>query len=144
MTITMTNQKTDALRDDLYRIYEDTREARLMKADVNGVQRPYVPSRFRQALDMAPQNGGYLAYVERLLLEMGPAQGMTFRLVAEGLEHLTVEAQVVDKSKPYHDLFSPPAVAVARDRLRAARSLARADRRERSLRGALPPVDRLG
>jgi hypothetical protein len=31
----------------------------------------------------------------------------------------------VDKTKPYHQLFSAPAVAVARDRLRTARALAK-------------------
>jgi len=111
------------------------------KADVNGVQKAYPPSRFRQALDMAPQNGGYLAYVERLLLELGPAQGMTFRLVAEGLEHLTVEAQVVDKSKPYQDLFSAPADLAATSALAPTHDRASAARK-RSVSQAAASTDR--
>ncbi len=82
-----------------------------------GETRNYWANRFRQALQRAVENDTVVEFVERLVTQEEPSRGFGY-LHAAGRLDLSVEALVVDRSLPFHALFSEEAVAASRRRLR--------------------------
>lgn len=99
------------LCSDLYALYERTVAARLPRAD----GRAYVPNYFKRGLDAACAANNPVPLVARIC----DRQTEGFDVILEhGSADLTVEALVVDASKPYHDLFGEETRRLAAERLR--------------------------
>lgn len=99
------------LLDDLDDLYERTRAARLPQRD----GKPYVPNRFKQGIDRARRTGDPVPLVARICRYQ--TTGFDVIRVARRRD-LTVEALVVDASKPYHDLFTAETKRLSSERLR--------------------------
>jgi hypothetical protein len=84
-----------------------------------GERRPYWANRYLQAVKRAIAEGddAVIAFVERLVNQPEPSRGF-FYLKDAGRLDLSVEALVVDTSRPFHQLFSGAAVAISEERLR--------------------------
>ncbi len=108
---------SQALQQDLHSIYYRCGEE-VERIDKHGRVRAYWPKRYRQRLKMAERLGmdEVLAYVKRIVTRATPTRGFGDLLMAQRPD-LTVEALVVDTSKPYHFLFDATTVAMARKRL---------------------------
>lgn len=100
-----------ALCDDLEELYELTRAARLPRRD----GQPYVPTRFKQAIDRGRRLGDPVSVVGNICHRQ--TEGFDVLLEANRPE-LTVEALVVDPTKPYHSLFTEETRRRSRERLR--------------------------
>ena len=98
------------LSDDLDRLYERTVEARLSRRD----GQHYIPHRFRQAIDRGRERGDPVTVVASICRRQ--TEGFDVLLEADRPE-LTVEALVVDRRKPYHDLFSAGTLTRSEQRL---------------------------
>ena len=86
---------------DLLAIYEAAKaEVRITNDD--GSERPYVATRFKQAIDQGQREGTLVPVVSRIV--NGPTEGFG-RLAEAGRRDLMVEALVVDLNKSYHRLF---------------------------------------
>jgi hypothetical protein len=83
-----------------------------------GEEKPYWPKRYWAGLLRAERLGDHevVAYVKRIVTRRRPTRGFG-ELVAKGRADLTVEALVVDSTKPYHSYFDAPTVSVAQERL---------------------------
>jgi hypothetical protein len=110
-----------SLTDDLFAIYSRAgREVTYVTE--RGETRPYWANRYMQALKRAVDEQArgraraILEFAERLVEQPEPSRGFHY-LHAAGRLDLTVEAHVIDASRPYHSLFSPGAVEISRDRL---------------------------
>jgi HKD family nuclease len=98
------------LLDDLWGIYERTREARLRQAD----GRLYVPSGLRLELEGARGSGEPVSIATRLC----KSETDGFRaMLAAGQRDSTVESLVVDPSKGYHTLFPEEIRRASQERL---------------------------
>lgn len=102
----------ETLLDDLHSIY--LRCGREVVRD----GRAYWPKRYLQHLKIAERQGRdeVLAYVERIVTSEEPKRGLGDLLMA-GRPDLTVEALVVNTTKPYQGWFDAPMVAIAGERL---------------------------
>lgn len=103
LTATATASFLDAeLYADLLALYERTKAEVRIPAQGGG-DRPYVASRFKQAIDRGHREGTLIPVVARIV--RAPTEGFD-HLAAAGRPDLMVETTVLDKTKPYHDLFS--------------------------------------
>jgi HKD family nuclease len=94
---------------DLLELYERTKvEVRIPGPD--GGDRPYVASRFKQAIDRGLRDGTLVTVVARIVRER--TEGFD-HLAAANRPDLMVETTVLDNTKPYHRLFSAPTKAHA-------------------------------
>ncbi len=82
----------------------------------SGARKAYWPHRYLQSVRRAIDNNEVLEFVERLVTREDATRGFGY-LEDAGRQDLTVEAIVVDESKPYHHLFSPEAIAASAARL---------------------------
>jgi hypothetical protein len=82
----------------------------------NGERKAYWPHRYLQAVRRAIDKNEVLEFVETLVTREAATRGFGY-LEDAGRQDLTVEAIVVDESKPYHHLFSPEAIAASAARL---------------------------
>lgn len=89
----------EALLDDLFSLYERTVAAKLPRAD----GQPYRPNRFYGALLRIQDGEGEPVTLVRKICSH--QTGGFDVILKHGDRSLTVEALVVDESKPYHDLF---------------------------------------
>lgn len=89
------------LYTDLLAIYEGAKEEVTITAD-DGSERPYVATRFKQAIDRGRREGTLVPVVSRIV--NGPTEGFG-RLADAGRRDLMVETLVVDPNKVYHRLF---------------------------------------
>lgn len=107
----------DALKRDLFGIYYECGHNVRYIAE-SGQDRPYWANRYLQALKRAVDVGDaeVLAYVARMVCSPEPSRGFGYLKAAERLD-LTVEALLIDASKPYHHLFDPDVVEAAVERL---------------------------
>lgn len=104
---------TEQLYVDLVGLFETTR-AEVKIAAAGGGERPYVATRFKQSIDRG--------HAEGLLV---PAVARIVRSRTEGYDHLAdakrpdlmVETLVLDKSRPYHHLFTDTTKAHAQGRM---------------------------
>lgn len=103
-------QDKRALCDDLQELYEQTVLARLPGRD----GRPYRPNYFKRGLDDACAANNPVPFVARICRRA--TEGFDV-IRAAGRPDLTVEALVVDVSKPYHDLFDDATVHLSEQRL---------------------------
>ena len=106
-----------ALLQDLHAIYYRC-GAEVERVDKYGRLRAYWPKRYRQHLKMAERIGidEVVAYVKRTVTRPKPTRGFGELLIAQR-PGLTVEASVVDATKPYHFLFDATTIAISRRRL---------------------------
>jgi hypothetical protein len=84
-----------------------------------GERRPYWANRYLQALKRAIREGtleALIKFVDDLVTREEPSRGF-FYLKDAGRLDLSVEALVLDKSQPFHHLFSEEAVEASRARL---------------------------
>lgn len=105
----------DVLTEDLFNIYATAGREVTYTTD-RGEERPYWANRYRQALQRAVEADEVVEFVERLVMQGEPSRGF-FYLKDAGRLDLTVEALVVDESKPYHSMFSREAINAAREQL---------------------------
>jgi HKD family nuclease len=99
------------LLHDLDDLYEQTMAAALIQN--NG--RRYVPSRFKQGIERARAGGDPVLLVARICRRQ--TEGFDVILGADRAD-LTVEALVVNQTKPYHDLFTERTRQLSAERLR--------------------------
>lgn len=95
---------------DLLELYAQTVAAKLPRAD----GQPYIPHRFKQAIDRARAGGDPVLVVTRMCRRQ--TEGFDVILEANRPD-LTVESLVVDDEKAYHDLFVTETVRLSRERL---------------------------
>lgn len=108
----------NVLIEDLQAVYDNTVAAKLPRADGG----PYAPSRLLQSIKKT--RTGERDPVDLVAdIIRRRTQGLDILLEA-GLFDLTLEALVLDASKPYHDLFTKPSVAIATRRLEEFRGAA--------------------
>lgn len=104
-----------ALYQDLLSIYARA-GAEVTYETERGEVRPYWAKRFLQAVKRSQKNDELFEFVVRLLQQDEPSRGFLILKKAGRLD-LTVEALVVDPTKPYHVDFAPELVDVSRERL---------------------------
>lgn len=110
---------TQSLIRDLLWIYETTgREVTYVSP--SGIRKPYWPYRYLQAVKRAIENGDVVELVERIVMRGDSTSGFGCLQEARRLD-LTLEAFVIDESKPYHHFFSDEAVFLSRERLLEAK-----------------------
>lgn len=103
----------DQLYLDLLDLYERTkREVKMTRSD--GVEVPYVPTRFKQQIDRANMNNALVPTVAKVVKES--TSGFD-HLEKAGRPDLCVESLVLDESKPYHRLFSREAISASKARM---------------------------
>lgn len=96
---------------DLYELYGRTVAARLPRRD----GKAYVPNYFKRGLDGACAANNPVPFVAR----MCDRQTEGFDVILDhGTADLTVEALVLDETKPYYSLFEPRTRQLAADRLK--------------------------
>jgi len=100
---------------DLVTLYERTK-AEVRIAAPGGGDRPYIASRFKQAIDRGHREGTLVPVVARIV--RAPTEGLE-HLAEAGRPDLMVESTVLDESKPYHHLFSEKTKTHARATLSA-------------------------
>jgi hypothetical protein len=103
------------LVDALKSIYYTAGREVVYETDAGEI-RPYWPRRYWQALKRAIADDEVVEFVERVVTRDHPTRGFGY-LEDLGRLDLTVEALVVDTSKPFHALFSKDAVERSRQRL---------------------------
>lgn len=101
------------LYSDLLAIYE-TAKAEVKITEDDGSERPYVATRFKQAIDRGRREGTLVPVVGRIV--RGPTEGFG-RLAKAGRRDLMVETLVLDESKPYHRFFTAKSKALAQANL---------------------------
>jgi HKD family nuclease len=87
---------------DLLAIYQAAKNEVTIIYD-DGSERPYVASRFKQAIDRGRAEGTLVPVVSRIV--NGPTEGFG-RLAEAGRRDLMVETLVVDETKSYHRFFT--------------------------------------
>lgn len=98
---------------DLREIYETAKnEVRISNDD--GSERPYVATRFKQAIDRGRAEGTLVPVVSRIV--NGPTEGFS-RLAEAGRRDLMVETLVLDETKKYHRFFTSKTKDLARKNL---------------------------
>lgn len=110
----------DATRDALEQLYEDAldiyerarREVTIERAD--GRTQKYAATRYKQAIDRGHDEGLLLTTVANILRR--PTVGFG-HLEAARRPDLMLETLVLDETKPYHNLFSPRTIDLARERM---------------------------
>src|SRR4051794_20925779 len=110
------NQAEEALHNDLLAIY--ARAGAEVKYETDrGETRPYWAKRFLQALKRTERSGGsFVEFAARLIRMEEPSRGFLILKNAGRLD-LTVEALVADTRRPYHGVFDPEVVELAKQRL---------------------------
>lgn len=103
------------LYNDLLALYERTKTEVRIPAPGGG-DRPYVASRFKQAIDRGRREGTLVPVVARIVRR--PTEGFE-HLADAGRPDLTVEALVLDQTKPYDHLFGEETKRLARNNLDA-------------------------
>ena len=107
-----------ALYADLDDLYHRTKaEVRIVTKD--GIERPYVAIRFKQAIDRARPAGTLVTVVAGIVKDI--TGGFQY-LAAAGREDLMVETLVLDPTKPYHHLFPAVTKAKAKDTIEQFRA----------------------
>jgi HKD family nuclease len=101
------------LYSDLLAIYE-TAKAEVTITEDDGSERPYVATRFKQAIDRGRREGTLVPVVGRIV--RGPTEGFG-RLAEAGRRDLMVETLVLDESKPYHRFFTAKSKELAQANL---------------------------
>ena len=87
---------------DLLEIYETAKNEVSITND-DGSERPYVATRFKQAIDRGRAEGTLVPVVSRIV--NGPTEGFS-RLAEAGRRDLMVEELVLDETKKYHRFFT--------------------------------------
>jgi hypothetical protein len=109
----MTQQAKDLLYEDALEIYERARaEVTIERSD--GTRQKYAPTRYKQQIDKGRGDDMLVPTVARIIRR--PTLGFG-HLENAGRPDLMLETLVIDASKPYHRLFSPTTVEIARDRM---------------------------
>lgn len=110
-------QQTDAALDQLYEdaveIYDRAREEVTIPRK-DGSRQRYAPNRFKQQIDKGHEEGMIVPTVARIVRR--PTLGFGHLENAERPD-LMVETLVIDAEKPYHRLFSPQTVQIAKERM---------------------------
>lgn len=109
------NEAEQALYNDLLSIYARAGAEVTYETD-DGTVKAYWPKRFLQAVKRAAKKEELFEFVNRLLQSETPSRGF-FILEKAGRLDLTVEALVIDDSKPYWSEMDFDLIAVARRRL---------------------------
>lgn len=109
----------ELLTDDLFWIYQTTGHE-VTHVSPSGLMKPYWPYRYLQGLKRAVENGEVVEFVERIVMRGDATSGFGCLQEAQRFD-LTLEAFVIDESKPYHRFFSDEAVSLSRERLREAK-----------------------
>jgi hypothetical protein len=102
------------LFDDLMALYYEAAAVTIIGKD--GVERPYRPTRYLNEIRKGRDNHELVPTVARMVRRRTHGAGI---LASAGRRDLMVEHRIVlDASKPYHRLFGPNTVSLARERLR--------------------------
>ena len=104
-----------ALYQDLLSIYARAGAEVTYETD-EGKVKPYWAKRFLQAVKRAEKSHGLFEFVDRLLRPREPSRGFLILKKADRLD-LTVEALVIDSTKPYHREIPFELVSISRRRL---------------------------
>src|SRR5262249_7491110 len=108
-----TQHAKDCLYEDALEIYERARaEVTIERSD--GTSQKYAPTRYKQQIDKGRDEDMLVPTIARIIRR--PTLGFG-HLENAGRPDLMLEALVTDQSKPYHHLFSPKTVKIARDRM---------------------------
>jgi hypothetical protein len=100
---------------ELNTLYEHCKaEVRIPKP--GGGDRPYIPARFKQAIDRGYRQGTLVTVVARIV--RSPTEGLE-HLAEAGRPDLMVESAVLDATKPYHHLFTAQTKSDARATMNA-------------------------
>lgn len=108
------------VRDAIDELYADAidlweracKEVQIVNDD--GSTRPYIPTRYKQAIDRGYQQGLLIPAIARLVRARTEGFG---RLETARRPDLMLETLVLDASKPYHHLFRDETRDVCRQRL---------------------------
>jgi hypothetical protein len=111
----MAEDRLTVLENDLFSVYHRAGAEVLYETD-RGETRRYYAKRYLQALKRAVSGDDLVGFVHRLMRTPQPSRGFFILRAALRLD-LSVEALVVDPRKPYHDLFEPDIIEIARHRL---------------------------
>jgi hypothetical protein len=111
----MAEDRLTVLENDLFSVYHRAGAEVLYETD-RGETRRYYAKRYLQALKRAVANDDLVGFVDRLMRTSQPSRGFYILRAALRLD-LSVEALVVERRKPYHGLFDPEIVEIARGRL---------------------------
>lgn len=109
-----------ALYDDCIDIYERAREVMIPRSD--GTEQRYAPTRFKQQIDRGFRDGTLVPAVASIVRDTTKGFG---HLEAAERPDLMAETLVIDRTRPYHRLFSPGTVAAAQARMEEYRRLHR-------------------
>jgi hypothetical protein len=101
------------LYEDALEIYERARtEVTIERSD--GTRQRYAPVRYKQEIERGHDDGTLVPTIARILRR--PTLGFSHLEEAERPD-LMLETLVLDQAKPYHHLFSPKTVELARARM---------------------------
>jgi hypothetical protein len=118
MEATRNPEATEAALDQLYndalRIYDRAREEVTIERK-DGRRQKYAAVRFKQQIEKGHEEGMIVPAVARIVRK--PTLGFG-HLEDARRPDLMLETLVLDADKPYHDLFSPATVEIARNRMK--------------------------
>lgn len=123
----------ETLYADALNIYEVAREEVTIERK-DGTRQKYAANRFKQQIDKGREAGTLVPTIARIVRK--PTLGFGHLEAAERHD-LMLENLVIDEDKPYHGLFSPTTIQVAKERM------AKFDTKAVTLAGgsARPPAD---
>lgn len=116
----------DALYRDAIEIYERARQEVFIERADGSVQR-YAATRYKQQIEKGRAERTLVPTIANIVRKKTLGFG---HLERTGRRDLMLETLITDETKPYHRLFSPPTIAIARERLAqlsAASQLQRGD-----------------
>lgn len=103
----------ELLYEDALEIYERARaEVTIPRSD--GTRQKYAAVRYKQQVERAYQNNELVPAIARTIKQ--PTVGFDHLEAAERPD-LMLETLVLDKTKPYHRLFDPKTVRIAKQRM---------------------------
>lgn len=103
----------EQLYADALEIYERARsEVTIPRSD--GTRQKYAAVRYKQQIEKAYKNNALVPAIASIIKR--PTVGFG-HLEAAGRPDLMLEALVLDETKPYHRLFDPKTVRIARQRM---------------------------
>lgn len=113
-------QDPDGVSAALAQLYRDAveiydrarREVTIERKD--GVRVPYVPVRYKQAIDKGYAENGLVPAIARIVRK--PTLGFG-HLAEQRRPDLMLEQLILDTTKPYHHLFSARTIELARERM---------------------------
>jgi hypothetical protein len=110
----------ESIRDALEQLYEDAleiyerarQEVTIPRSD--GTRQKYAAVRYKHQIERAYEDNELVPAIARTIKQVTVGFG---HLEAAGRPDLMLETLVLDQTKPYHHLFDPKTVRIARQRM---------------------------